>query len=339
MKMKVFILIFLVTLTGLSQVNLFPFIASRIEGNVVDRDTGMPIVDAQAYLLYDEDYLFKAYSQLKQHLKFEWDKKTDKNGFFRFDNLPKGEYYVCIYREGYEYYGPIRKVPDYVHKDSLERDPDIRFISRNIKGRIYLKEGEIKHLKIKLAKEAVLEINFTRKTPKGTEPLASSYLPKFNHPSVLTNFGANLKLKDVEPLFEVNPSKKEIGRVVFGNLPGGETVKVYAWAEGYPNAYYDVILESGKKKVVNHVLDYTVGPVVHGILKDKLTGKPHSNAYVCIVKLRKGVCAYSDYNGEFWLGGFMPGENKLYISLKNGKQDTLTLNVKTDEILELNLKY
>jgi hypothetical protein len=142
---------------GLFEAKLFSLITSRIEGVVVDYDTGAVIIGAEVQLFHVS---YKTVSNPKT--------KTFNDGRFIFDDLQQGEYYISVYKEGYELYGPFTR-------EELEEDKSIQFppplsiiklITNPIKGRIYLKEGEVKHFKISLRKEAIVEVLFSKKRNK-----------------------------------------------------------------------------------------------------------------------------------------------------------------------------
>jgi hypothetical protein len=140
---------------------------------------------------------------------------------------------------------------------------------------------------------------------------------------------------------DTDPSKKDVGLVQFNNLEGGAFVKVLVMAKGYPHKTYEVQLEKGKTSIVNHILDYSVGPVIHGVIKDKTTGEFMDFESVALTdSSNKDILTDTNYKGEYWIGGFQPGNVTLEIHLPFKRiKDTINLNIAQNEIRELNLEY
>ncbi len=329
---KLFVLFFLVI--GLFEVTLFSSITSRIEGVVSDIDTGAVIIGAEVQLI-------PITSLTVRDPKI----KTFNDGMFRFDDLRQGQYYISIYKKGYAYYGP-----DYIFMNKgiyrLPKRTRLSKVGVNFSSDtecITIKEGEIKHLKITLRKEAILEIHYTRITSSGSEPLMSEYGPEYDIPVLFKNFSATLFLE--KPSSSVlRPTNKSIGKAMFENLHGDQTVKVKVFAEGYPATTYEVNLEYGEKTIIEHVLDFTKAPVIHGFLKEKSTGKPYKGSSISITDSNnKWVRIYTDKNGEFWLGGFTPGRIEISIFFQSGiracEREEFYLKIEANEIRELNLEY
>jgi hypothetical protein len=205
------------------------------------------------------------------------------------------------------------------------------------KEKIFLQEGEIKHVTIELKKEAILEIRFKRKTKKGIEPLYYKYFPGIN---TTDNFGALVSISDDKYAKTLLvPSKKDIGIMIFRGLPPGYTVWARVVAEGYPDKSYYITLEEGKTHIIDHLLDFTTEQVIHGILTEKESGKPLLSARISIYNLeveKQGCWAQTDCNGEYWLGGFIPGKYMMNISPLYGEKIMFQLEIKENQKLELN---
>jgi len=285
-------------------------------------------------------------------IPYDWVKITDANGYFKYDNLIKSEYLICVEKKGYTSIGPFRKGLAEESERPIWRDRSIRLVKPGTKGIIYLKEGEIKYFEIKLAKDSALEIHYILKTPKGVGPLPGLRSPDKTSPwnSFPLNIEAQLYSKDFEPynignsrldIYGIPPSYKEAGLVRFENLPAGLTGKVKVWALGYPNKTYQVQLEKGKTMIIEHILDYTKGPVIHGIIKNKTTGEIIDNLSIFLSdSLNNEIRTITNYDGEYWFGGFMPGNVKLTIyDTTIGIDDKHFLNIGQNEIRELNLEY
>jgi 5-hydroxyisourate hydrolase-like protein (transthyretin family) len=150
MKIKTVLLIFL--LLCLFRVNLISLITSRIEGTVLDSDTGLPIAGAKVALFKYGILLEDLCNQISSN-------RSDMEGYFKFDNIKMGEYSLLIFKEGY-----APTVPIHVLKEYLSADLGPHFKAGELTP-FYLKEGEVKHFKINLKKEAVLNVGIYKKTP------------------------------------------------------------------------------------------------------------------------------------------------------------------------------
>jgi hypothetical protein len=349
MKIKVFFLVLL--MLCIFQSNLFTLITSRIEGKVVDEDTLEPIHRAEVYLAHDRTKVNLNIVNGNTVKPYDWVKITDENGYFRYDNLIKSEYLLCVEKKGYTSIGPFRKGLGEKSERPIWRDRSIRLVKPGTKGIIYLKEGEIKYFEIKLAKDAALEIRYILKTHNGV-----GLLPPLRSPgrSLIWDFpiniGAQLYSKDLEPynignsrldIYGIPPSYKEIGVVRFENMPAGLTGEVKVWALGYPDKTYQVQLEKGKTSIIEHILDYTKGPVIYGVIKNKTTGEIIRNVSIYLYdSLNNEISTDTNYKGEYWLGGFMPGDLNISVSkVEMGIKDNLHLNIAANEIRELNIEY
>jgi hypothetical protein len=351
MRIKTFFPVLLMFLC-ISQSNVFPLVTSRIEGRVVDEDTLEPIPRAEVYLAHDRAKVNLNIEKGNIVRPYDWVKITDENGYFRYDNLIKSEYLICVEKKGYTSIGPFRKGLDDNSERPIWRDRSIRLVKPGTKGIIYLKEGEIKYFEIKLAKDAALEIHYILKTPKGVGPLPALRTPNKTsmRSKIPLNIGARLYSKDFEPynignsrldIYGIPPSYEEAGLVRFVNLPAGLTGKVEVWALGYPRKTYKVQLEKGKTLIIEHILDYTKGPVIYGVIKEKSTGEIIDNLSIYLSdSLNNKIRTITNYNGEYWFGGFMPGNVKLSIyDTTIGIDDNHYLNIGPNEIRELNIEY
>jgi len=343
MKLRHFLIVFFVVV--IFQTGIYPVITSRIECTVLDKDTGQPIIGASVTLIPDLDNFKEKRGNLNQDLPVELDKNTDSQGVFRFNNLLKGEYYICIFKEGYENYGPFIQFPGYLssmEQININKYITIMSVKPNIRGRIYLEEGENKHIDIKLGKEAILEIRYTKKTPGRVEPLDSSILPNITgYPDIFKNFKSIVTIDNLDPFFNIYPTKKEKGLEVYRYLPGSKKIHVEVWATGYPAATYEILLENGKTSVIDYVLDYTKGPVIHGIIKDKTTGEPIRSVNIKVLdNSNNWYSTNTDFKGEYWLTGFKPGKITIRISYyKKMKKYLEYRDILDKEILEFNREF
>ncbi len=322
---KLFILLILVL--SLFQFNLYSLITSRVEGTVVDKDTGEIIKNARVVL-----YGLNQYAALKD----AWGKikrvKTNDKGYFRFDDLKKGKYLFCIYREGYAFFGPTL---EYKTSDSLgslmSESNGATF--ENVDG-FYLKEGQIKHFKIKLEKEAILEIKVLIKTPNGTYPVEKEK----------SCFVVELIISDSNISYiSEDQFSYDNGISRLKSLPGGKMIRLKIVPEeyGYPEKDFEVSLEKAKTTRVEYVLDFTIGQVVHGFIRGKETGKPLENFSIYIGREnREETRAVTDKNGEFWIGGLESGKNIVFIfSGLYNIRDKFYITIQPNEKIELNKEY
>lgn len=339
MRLKIFLMLLLII--GLCQVNLFSLITSRIEGTVLDEETGLPIEGAEVYLVHDEDIEWEMIRE-KEFQPYQWEQKTGKNGYFKYDNLIHSVYFIWIYKEGYATVGPFQKeLVDQAKAVDREDIRTIHGIKPGTPGLIYLNEGEIKHYKIKLAREAVVEIHYIMKTTKGEGPLPPMFYSSIKGDKIaLSNMSALLHSNDPD-IPVIYPSKKDVGLVQFNNLEGGGFAKVEVMAKGYPHKTYEIQLENGKTSIINHILDYSVGPVIYGVIKDKITGEFMDFDMVALTdSANKEILTATNDKGEYWLGGFQPGNVtvEIYIPFKR-IEDSINLNIAQNEIRQLNLEY
>jgi hypothetical protein len=280
--------------------------------------------------------------------------KTYNDGRFRFDDLRQGEYYISVYKEGYELYGPFTK------KELKEQDKGrgfhhsygyIKLITNPIKGRIYLKEGEVKHFKISLRKEAIVEVLFFKKTEQGETPI-KSILGSGNLRLKASFCSARIVLPEskddgFKSEVVISPSISEPGKVTFNNLSGEQNVNVHVYAYNYPQSIYQVYLNSGETTTIHHVIDFTSGMVVHGFIRPKNIEEPLYFIYGVTLKCANyRVRGIIEKNEEFWIKGREEGKCKLCLEFfkKSGGRgirvkEVVVLDLKKDKRIELDLKY
>jgi hypothetical protein len=186
---------------------------------------------------------------------------------------------------------------------------------------LYLKEGQIKHLQIKLDKEAVLQINITKKLLKGITPFSIYSLP-----------GVSVKYSNSDDQNNYGYSALD-GKYRTHYLHEGE-VDVKIGVEGYPDKSVHIKIDQGQTITIDHIADFTVGTVIHGVVTDKNTKKPISFVQVFI----QGVDSINtDENGEYYFSAFeMPG---IYnINFSKGVRIMKEVNVNVNTITELNVE-
>ena len=258
-KVKILVLVvFLFCL--LTQNDVFAAIESRIQGKIIDSDTNNSVLNA-VVLLYKNDKLFS----------LENTANTNANGEFIFNNLTQGVYCVGVIKNGYAAQGPFFNVEG-------EMEPGIYKVNETKKAKfVNLGEGKIKHLIIKIEKEAVLEIAVLKKDEKGILP-AKGWI--------------NFKVFPEDYFDHVN--HMEVSSHIFlSKYLGAGKVKAVISTEGVQSKVYDnIVLEKGKKTAIEYIIDYTTGPIVYGVITDKDTGKPIFDVTIAI---------YKDNNTAFYI--------------------------------------
>jgi hypothetical protein len=281
-------LILVIFVLSLFQFNLYSLITSRVEGTVIDKDTGQPIKGAYVALYgCDEEGVCSKSGNVK----------TDNNGFFKFDDLKRRNYFLVIVKEGYAFFGPLGKVLNtlsFIIKANIFGEfrygPPLFYygIDSEEVDTFYIKEGQIKHFKIKLKKEAKLIVNVKRKKPQGIEPV----------PRV------SIGIKHSEYIDELDVTAKK-GHFESHYFDKG-TAEIEILVSGYPDKTYKVQLENGKTTNIDYIVDFTKGQVVYGVIRDKDDGGPVPNVYIYLTGTQ-GAITDTDDNGEFWIGGLKSG--------------------------------
>lgn len=310
MKNKTVLLIFL--LLCLFRVNLVSLITSRIEGTVLDGDTGLPIVEAKIVLFEYGMLVEDLCDQISSN-------KSNMEGYFKFDNIIKGEYSLLIFKEGYAPTAPIHVLKKYI---SADLSP---YFKAGELTPFYLKEGEVKHFKINLKKEAVLNVTVYRKTP--TE-------------NGILNEDATIIILDKESNSETFDIFKGTYRSRY--LKEG-FYKVSIYISGFPEKIYDNIeLKREASTDIDCVFDFSIGQVVHGFVRDKESKirLPHTEVIVTKVDENFSVGGITNKFGEFRIGGLKPGAYFLKIELTIFKiVDYKTyFKINENEIKELNVE-
>lgn len=317
-------LILVVIILSLFQFNLYSLITSRVEGTVIDKDTGQPIEGAEVLLFLggkmdsgkDIGYMF-----------VETIKKTNSNGYFKFDHLEReGEYFLSVFKKGYACIGPFYYIDgtnsgyiiNELEEEAINRYKWLQKSEAEI-NTFYIKQGQIKHFKIKLEKEAVLEIKLYLKTQQGKE-----FLKDFGEMRLYHNrYFGSFEILDIPYTSEYLRE----GLAVFMCCYPGFQIKIFK----------NIVLKRGKTTTIEHVFDLTTGQTLHGFIKNKTTGEPIRGLRVHLYKLPLAEKKYSiesivtDRSGELWFGGLEPG--KYLLSTGYSPDDDREINHK--EVLEI----
>jgi hypothetical protein len=332
--------------------HLFSWISSRVEGTIVDEETGQPIVSAHVGLFRCKIHgIFLRYTSLFNIKAGSRYIETNKKGYFRFDDLRESEYFLAVFKDGYAAVGPFYYKKPGPFEDSTGHTRTLEI------ERFHLQEGQIKHFKIQMEKESILKVNVLRKTFEGIEAIDefhvsikhSDFVDKVEE-SITPISNKNPVLKRYQP--ETNtlyakkyiPTEKGFQSI---NFKKG-TVNIEISPNGYPPKKFENIqLEKGEIKIVEYVVDFTRPPVVYGIIKNKDTGEPFHVVYLTIQKQDEPnqyfyLKSYSDKNGKYWIGGFDPGKYIFHIYSFGGDKDfdfKTVLDFKSNSIVEINKKF
>ena len=343
---------FLILISLLIPLNLFPWISSRVEGTIVDEETGQPITGAYVGLFYCKitGYFLRYTSRFNTKSGSRYIETNDK-GYFRFDDLREREYFLAVFKDGYAAVGPFyyKKPGPFEDSTGFTRTLEIE--------RFHLKEGQIKHFKIQMEKESILKVNVLRKTFEGIEAIDefqvsikhSDFVDKVEE-WIIPLSNKNPVLKKYQPETNTLYAKKYIPTeegFQSINFKKG-TVNIEISPNGYPpKTFENIQLEKGEVKLVEWIVDFTRPPVVYGIIKNKDTGKPFHVADLHIQKQDEPnkyffLTSRTDKNGKFWLGGIEPGKYLLRISSIGGDKEfkfKTFLEINKNSIIEMNKNF
>lgn len=329
---KRFVLFFLVL--GIVHVNLFSLITSRVEGIVVDEETGSPIINALVSLYTCKSDGDRGYYTEESDYGPDNRVETDGNGKFVFNDLKEGEYFLQVFKEGYAAVGP-RVNYDLIYKGigrlGIRLNYKIKYLgtwSHDKPGeikRFLLKEGQIKHFRIKLEKEAVLLVKLFEKTTAGTTPR------DFGIEARHSEYVDKLYGKSIDGEFK----SKYLGEGIID-------LRIIIEA-GYHDFHVDNIdLKKGTTTTIERTCDYTIGQGIFGVITNKLTGQPIDDVSVWLQKSDKSgdlFTAEIDGNGKYRLGGLTPDKYILtihYLDLIYRCEYTEIITLSPNEIKEYN---
>lgn len=347
MRLKIFLILILCAMLLMSG-TLFSRVSSRVQGKIVDEESGEPISGALVRLFHchsSDNFLSYLPSSPADDIH-ENGIITGADGQFKFDHQISGEYFITVIKEGYAAFGPFPyKMPRaFEDRNSTKKINQVK--------RFYLKEGQIKHFVIKMEKEAILKVNVLRKTFEGTTPVEYFQI-ELQHPDYVENVKGS-----IWPGSENHPKAKEaidlIGRQYIVTNEGFQTycfkqgtVNLNIFTEGYPERQVDGIkLDKGQEKLIEWTLDFTKPPVVYGIFKNKNNGIPLDRALVGIQDHDDSdvtfyIDTHTDINGQFWLGGMSPGKYLLQMSYYDVEIDRdyyfkMVVDISADSFIKIN---
>jgi 5-hydroxyisourate hydrolase-like protein (transthyretin family) len=226
--------IFLLVL-HLFQVPSYSLIRSRIQGTFRDKETGLPIenVSVTLYNNSEVDGFFQNYKT-----------KTDKNGRFIFDQITDGEYIIRGIKSGYVTYQPEYKI-------------DRTYGERKLVEVLLIKEGEIRHLDIKMEHGGQLLVKIYKKDENGISP--------YTDYSAQIGFKAGDTIDDIFTLYGMRNGGEYL---VDGLEPSDRytlSVSAIEYA-GYPEFQTNFEIKKGEITTIEHTFDFTDNTGVTGVI-------------------------------------------------------------------------
>jgi len=343
-KITAVLILFLLLMQGI----LFPRISSRVEGTVVDEETGNPIAGASVGLFSClKSGIAIRYMAGINHKTNTFYIETDSKGYFVFDDLHETEYFLVVFKEGYASVGPF-----FYKKPGPFEDANGLVFTTKIDSFV-LEEGQIKHFKIKMEKEAILKVSVFMKTFSCIEPIDEFHASIF-HPGFSEKFEELIKpgiinnafTERAKKLVPVKYIKTENGFQTIYFKKGSVTLTIYA--NGFPpKTFANIQLEKGQTRDIDYIVDFTKPPVIYGTIKNKDTGEPFHVVYLTIKKQDEPnkyhyLKTYSDKDGKYWYGGIEPGKYIFHMYSFGGDKDfdfKMVIEVNPNSILEINKQF
>ncbi len=319
------------------QLCLFSEISCRVEGEILDKDTGLPIEGAKVKLYevdkYDIFYIF-----------LDWETTTDKKGRFRFELgsfFAQGfrKFRIQCHKEGYVEFLPkiYRSIVKKEYKEALYKA-------------FSLKEGEIKHLKIKMEKGGALKGTLYVKDVDGLKPYKGDgdlLLKHATHQFILDREKLSLPPQDSLWICSIEPD--ENGNFALDGLIPSTSYMIRFTHNSYKRMPLEMIqIKKNETNNYSYTLDITDKSGIKGVASiDNHT--LHAGTVREKKKVESGspgdycICAVGE-DGNYSCLGLSPGEYQITVSAtsKDLKMFRKTLDVvvesgKTKE-LDIELK-
>lgn len=338
--------VFLICILLLIPATLHARVGSRVQGKIVDKETGEPISGATVRLFYCNirGNRFNYRPTLTNMPSNAKHIETSANGEFRFEDQNAGYYFITVIKDGYAAVGPFFYKKPGVLEDpvgSAEKTSQVEFF--------FLNEGKVKHFLVRMEKEAVLKVNVLRKTSSGVEPV-DIFQVQLEHSGFIEKLTGFIRpCAKPGPVNPFTPKYIVTGEGFQTVYFKKGTVNLTIIPDGYLyRTFRDIQLEFGEEKLIEWVLDYTKGPVVFGVVKRKDTGKPVYRANLTIYNqddTDKDIYIISRTNrdGKYWLGGMEPGVYLFNIDFSdryNKRYDyKTTLKIAPDSMIEINKDF
>ncbi len=337
MKLKAILLA--VIAVFILQGELFPRITCRIEGTVEDKDTKEPIAGA----------VVRMFSTEKPRV-VQQEVRTDRNGCFIFKDsyIIPGEYFLQCYKKDY-----VPFLPDYYRKCLL--DDSLKELFKVFT----IKEGEIKHIRLKLEKGGTLKGVFLKKTGEGTSNFknlvfhlekrgfSQEEISKISacdiHMTALTSSPETAGEGYVDGFFVHITAGGEF--TIHGLEPGNDYYFLVK-ADGYRRKVFSGIsIEKGKEETIQPVIDLTDPTGIQGVIQ--VGGKPPDSGTVYLYPraenmYQKSCKSILDNQGRYSCLCLDPGRYKLklYVYWNDGelikKSIILDIEAGKTKILDFN---
>jgi hypothetical protein len=326
--MRKLVLLFYVLFTiALSHSILFSSINSRVQGQVIDKDTGKPIVGA-SITLYDSDIGLKKF--------LEWNTTTDKKGHFRIDleTGPFSQYYVHCSKDGY-----IPFLPEYYRKN-IKRE-----YTEEVFRLFTLDEGQIKHLKIELSRGGSLSATFYVKEDSNTIPLKNAGVFIRRVKKSNDNIFNDTKHFDIDYV-EVDVN----GKVKYEGLEASEDYYIKLSPDGFwSQTIENISIENNITKTIEYTIDFSGKATVKGTFT--VNGKPVFDGSVSLTTLEKDK--FDSYNFcvfplkdkiNYYLKAIPPGKYRMDFSgtttgnIYREKEMIIELKAGENRVIDFDLK-
>ncbi len=284
--MKTIIFLFLVT--GIFQVNLFSLITSRVEGHVIDKETGQPLKNAGVRLVLYNGYEKANYPTAKI--------KTNESGFFVFHVRQQGYFFVECFKKGYAVFCPyyIANVPN----------------PKELLHIFTLKEGQVKRLRIGLEKGGSLRIEIKKKDSNGISGFADMRI------SINRNLkGLGGQKTDYSQLVAYLRTN-ERGLGFLDGLHPGAVYHISNWEQGIPHLDQDILIKKSVTSGFSHLYDFTDKTGISGKIVFSNTSVIHST--IVLRNLKKEIISdlYITDKSEYSFINIEPGKYSLSVFVK-----------------------
>lgn len=296
-KLRSFILIFL--FLGMFQMSLLSKIDSRVEGMVVDRDTGLPIEGAKITLHTRTPG--GGYVRLGQR-----DTLTDKKGFFKFEINPKLTvfYFVECSKNGY-----ISFPPNYY----LEYGKNEYYAE--LLQMFQVQEGQIKHLRIGMEKGGTLKGTFYKKDLSGISPFsfASGLLTRESVPG-------KERFRDDGYFIIAHVEADAHGKFIIEGIEPFDQYSITIFPGVYiPQEIENVVVRKNQIEEIEYTFDMTDQTGIEGTVT--ISEQPPQLGHIYILNLTQesietfgGATTRINDDGHFSYKGMPPGKYQLTAS-------------------------
>lgn len=301
-SIKFFVL--LVLIGFFSPIDLFPRISSRVEGTVIDKDTGQPIEGAEVHLLNIYLTSRPGYGKL-----FEWEKATDKKGKFKFEvrfshiKVPQSYYLQCK-KKGY-----ISLIPDFY----FEYYRDEKF--PEMAGVFVMGEGEVKHFVIELEKGGTLKGTILKREASGVSTF--SYVGGFLQRKANPN---ERYLRENHYYNIIDIDTDENGKFEIIGVEPFDDYFIKLVLDGYVDQVIENIkIEKNQSENIEYIIDLTNQTGIEGIIR--IGQHFPKGGSILMYKLNTGSLVQSDIcgcrlenDGSYICKGINPGTYRIKVT-------------------------